>query len=134
MQEPNRAEIESGSAPPKRPVGLMRRLVASALAMAAPSVQEVSRDVVTGAKASAMAMGKSALDVTIFVLVGLVGYVFVMLGVAWLVAPHLGMPLTLLVIGGAHVAVGTIGVIVRVRRGATPAAAPAPMAPVAIAE
>ncbi len=101
---------------------LVEKTVAMVRPMLVPSVQEVHRDVVTGAKA----MGKSALDVTIFVLVGLVGYVFVMLGLAWLVAPYLGMPVTLLVIGGAHVAVGTIGVIKRVRKPATPADAPSP--------
>ena len=96
----------------RRPAGLLRRLVATAVAMVATPVEVVSRDVVAGAKA----MGRSALDVTIFVLVGLVGYVFVMLGAAWLLAAYLGMPATLLVIGGAHVAVGVVGVVVQVRR------------------
>lgn len=128
MQDTGSAPIESESATPRRPVGLLRRLVTGVLTMAAPSVHEVKRDVV----ASAKTMGKSALDVTIWVLVGLVGYVFVMLGIAWLIAAHAGMPVTLLVIGGVHVAVGTIGVIWRVRKkSATPA--PSPPKPVAVA-
>ncbi len=125
MQDPERTEIESGSATPKRPVGLMRRLVAGAFAMAAPSVHEVRRDVV----ASAKTMGKSALDVTIWVLVGLVGYVFVMLGIAWLIAAYAGMPATLLIIGGVHVAVGTTGVILRVRKSNAAAPSPVPVTP-----
>ena len=82
------------------------------VAGAKATVETVSQNVVAGAKA----MGRSALDVTIFVLIGLVGYVFVMLGVAWLLATHLEMFATLFILGGAHVAVGTIGVVVLVRR------------------
>jgi hypothetical protein len=102
---------------------LLSRFVAGAIATVATPVAAVSQNVVANAKA----MGRSALDVTIFVLVGIVGYVFVMLGLAWLLARHLGMPATLLLIGGVHVVVGVIGVVVLVRR--APSEEPEPTGP-----
>jgi hypothetical protein len=105
--------------PEIRPRGLLRRLMAYAATAVAPSVESVSQTVVEGAKD----MGKAALDITIFVLIGLVGYVFVMLGLALVLGPQFGAGPTLLVIGGIHLVIGVLGVIVLVRRKRTRAAA-----------
>ena len=95
-----------------RPRGLLGRFVSYALRAAAKPVQAASQDVVAGAKAA----GRSALDITIFVIIGLVGYVFVLLGAGLLLAPVLSFPLAMLLLGAPHLVVGVLGVIVLVRR------------------
>ena len=104
-------------APPRR--SFLSRLAQVAVAALAPHVEVAQHNVIEQAKE----VGDKALDVTIFVLVGLVGYVFAMLGLAWVLAPHLGMPGTFFAIGGAHIAVGVTGVIVRLKRKEKEAAA-----------
>ena len=105
-----------------RPRGLLGRFVSYALRAAAKPVQEASQDVVAGAKAA----GRSALDITIFVVIGLVGYVFVLLGLGFLLAPVLGFPLAILLLGVPHLVVGVVGVLVQVRRKQRSAAALSP--------
>jgi hypothetical protein len=100
---------------------LLGRFVSYALRAAAKPVQAASQDVVAGAKAA----GRSALDITIFVVTGLVGYVFVLFGVGLLLAPVLGFPIAILLLGAPHLLVGVIGVTVLVRRKRSPAPAPA---------
>ena len=79
-------------------------------------VQTASQSLIENAKDGAKAVGRSALDYTIFVLIGVVGYVFVFLGLALVLEAHLGLAPALLLIGGVHVAVGVTGVIVLKRR------------------
>lgn len=79
-------------------------------------VQEASQALIENAKDGAKAVGRSALDYTIFVLIGLVGYVFVFLGLALVLQSALGLAPALMLIGGIHVAVGVAGVIVLKRR------------------
>ena len=104
-----------------RPRGLLGRFVSYALRAAAKPMQEASQDVVAGAKAA----GRSALDITIFVVIGLVGYVFVLFGLGLLLAPVLSFPLASLLLGAPHLVVGVIGVLVQVRRKQRSAAAAA---------
>ena len=120
MTEPTPLPV--ASAKPDRPRGLLGRFVSYALRAAAKPVQEASQDVITGAKAA----GRSALDITIFVIIGLVGYVFVLLGLGLLLAPVLGFPVAILLLGAPHLIVGVIGVIVQVRRKRAPVSEPVP--------
>ncbi len=117
--------------------GLLNRLGKRMKQVATPSIEAVSQNIVVEARA----FGMSALGVTTFVLVGIVGYVFAMLGIVWLLAGSLGMPAALFLIGGIHLVVGVIGtlVLVRVARtldvkaalmGAEPTAPTAPATPV----
>lgn len=95
-----------------RKPGFLQKLFAYTARAAAEPIQDATQNVIEAAKAK----GRSALDITIFVLVGLVGYVFVFLGLALLLEAHLGLAPALLLIGGVHVAVGVIGVIALVKR------------------
>ncbi len=79
-------------------------------------VQEASQALIENAKDGAKAVGRSALDYTIFVLIGLVGYVFVFLGLAFVLQSALGLAPALMLIGGIHVTVGVAGVMVLKRR------------------
>lgn len=79
-------------------------------------VQEASQSLIENAKDGAKAVGRSALDYTIFVLIGLVGYVFVFLGLALVLQSSLGLAPALMWIGGVHVVVGIAGVMVLKRR------------------
>jgi hypothetical protein len=92
-------------------MGFLKRLVQTAVDAVQPNVEEVKQDVVANAKA----FGGKALDVTIFVLVGIVGYVLCMLALCWLLAPLITMPGALAAIGGIHVAIGVYGVVRRLR-------------------
>jgi Flp pilus assembly protein TadB len=75
-------------------------------------VKEASETLIESAKDNAKAVGRSALDYTIFVLIGIVGYVFVFLGLALVLQSALGLAPALMLIGGIHVVVGVAGVMV----------------------
>ena len=79
-------------------------------------VKEASESLIENAKDGAKAVGKSALDYTIFVLIGIVGYVFVFLGLALVLQQALGLAPALMLIGGIHVVVGVGGVLVLRKR------------------
>ena len=79
-------------------------------------VKEASETLIESAKDNAKAVGRSALDYTIFVLIGIVGYVFVFLGLALVLQAQLGLAPALMLIGGIHVIVGVGGVIVLRKR------------------
>lgn len=102
----------------KRPL-LFRLFELGARAVKEP-VKEASENLIENAKDSAVStakvVGKTALDYTIFVLIGLVGYVFMFLGLAFILRDSLGLAPALLIIGGVHVIVGVTGVVLRSRR------------------
>ncbi len=98
----------------RRPL-LFRLFELGARAVREP-VKEASESLIENAKDGAKAVGKSALDYTIFVLIGLVGYVFVFLGLAFVLQSALGLAPALMLIGGIHVAVGVAGVMVLRKR------------------
>lgn len=88
-------------------------------------VKEASETLIESAKDNAKAVGRSALDYTIFVLIGIVGYVFVFLGLALVLQAALGLAPALMLIGGIHVVVGVAGVMVLRNRKKEPEVDPA---------
>jgi hypothetical protein len=81
--------LAAGSGDMRKPL-LFRLFELGARAVREP-VQEASQSLIENAKDGAKAVGRSALDYTIFVLIGLVGYVFVFLGLALVLQSTLGL-------------------------------------------
>lgn len=96
-------------------MGLLKNLLKTAVASVQPDVEQKVETVKQDVVANAKAIGGKALDVTIFVLVGIVGYVLCMLALCWLLARVITMPGALGAIGGIHVIVGVYGVMRRLR-------------------